>query len=486
MILLDGSEVVVCHQFEDTIAAIGNRKMLYDATVIQTLKQDETEKLLKMFSAVYGHSPRPFLYLISPSDGRWMVQKFDKLGSPDKSFKKEKCTARDLIEDILNELNINDPPFSTQPDPNLLRRNGLFEPTWLIEAVGNCIITPNTHNFPQPSDNFVPAQILSSRSFHSPSLSESDSLYSIFYIFDSLGLLEELEIDQAIFKKYLLALWKNYKDNPYHNFNHAVDVLQFTYLLLKECPSFLQLLSPLEIFSLLFAAICHDVGHTSFNNRFHVDTDSLLALLFNDKSVLENYHCLLVFSLLRQADLNFCKSWTVDGERWTAFRKLVIACILGTDMAGHFDYVKRFSRASFSNISPEELDQEDRTLLAITIVKCADISNVIRPFDTARRWGFKLICEFFHQGDWERLLGHQPGLLNDKTACDLAKGQEYFMLQVAGPLFRAMADAFPSTRFCVEELEKNVESWRKWQPETDDILSAFDDLRPFLHCHNHQ
>lgn len=269
---------------------------------------------------------------------------------------------------------------------------------------------------------------------------------------------------------------KNYKPNPYHNFHHAVDVLQFAFLLLKSSPGLTESLLALDIFSLLVAAIGHDVGHTSYNNRFHCQSESLLSVLFNDQSVLENYHSLIIFAILRHPRYNFCAIW--DSDRWKLFRRIVLSCVLGTDMSAHFKYIKSFSDAQLQR--DRDLDQELRILLAVLVIKCADISNIIRPFEVARRWGFKLVAEFFCQGDWERFLGQTPCLLTDRFSYDLARSQEHFMLQVAGPLFRYTADAFPGTSFCIEALESNVQSWREWVPEADEIIQASDDLRPYI------
>ena len=49
-------------------------------------------------------------------------------------------------------------------------------------------------------------------------------------------------------------------------------------------------LSSLEMLSLLFAAMIHDLEHTGTNNIFHKQSSSNLARLYNDKSVLENHH----------------------------------------------------------------------------------------------------------------------------------------------------------------------------------------------------
>lgn len=67
-------------------------------------------------------------------------------------------------------------------------------------------------------------------------------------------------------------------ENPYHNFAHAVDVLQCLYYMLCEVgvlPSSKrqqkrQLIRPIDAFALLIAAIGHDAAHPGVNNMFLV------------------------------------------------------------------------------------------------------------------------------------------------------------------------------------------------------------------------
>jgi calcium/calmodulin-dependent 3',5'-cyclic nucleotide phosphodiesterase len=49
-------------------------------------------------------------------------------------------------------------------------------------------------------------------------------------------------------------------------------------------------LSDLEIFTSLIAAIIHDYDHSGTTNNFHINSDSKLAILYNDRAVLENHH----------------------------------------------------------------------------------------------------------------------------------------------------------------------------------------------------
>jgi hypothetical protein len=76
--------------------------------------------------------------------------------------------------------------------------------------------------------------------------------------------------------------------NPYHNFRHAVDVMQANYYFLCTLgalepmrpieisqsqihPQIKALFQPLDIFALLMASIGHDVGHPGVNNNFMVN-----------------------------------------------------------------------------------------------------------------------------------------------------------------------------------------------------------------------
>jgi hypothetical protein len=99
-------------------------------------------------------------------------------------------------------------------------------------------------------------------------------------------------------KKYLGDLYhfifdicnSYHSTNPYHNFRHAVDVLQANYYFLcklgvlkpmNENANFSPveseikgLFQPLDIFALLMASIGHDVGHPGVNNSFMVKRNS--------------------------------------------------------------------------------------------------------------------------------------------------------------------------------------------------------------------
>lgn len=137
------------------------------------------------------------------------------------------------------------------------------------------------------------------------------------------------------------------------------------------------LLKPFDALTLLVSAIGHDVGHPGVNNAFLVALNSPLAQLYNDRSVLEAFHCAAYSQLLR-------RYWPAAFSD-SRMRQLMIKTILATDMGLHFNYM-----ADMGNLQEKlhhnnnTLDgynlkslEEFRELTCGLLIKCADISNVV-------------------------------------------------------------------------------------------------------------
>lgn len=181
---------------------------------------------------------------------------------------------------------------------------------------------------------------------------------------------------------------------PYHNFRHVVDVLQAIFFFLvqlgrlppfpesttheKQEPSpIAALIRPFDALTLLITAIGHDVGHPGVNNAFLVTLNAPLAQLYNDRSVLESFHCAAYSQILR-------RHWPAAFQG-IEMRQLMISSILATDMGLHFDYMKKMGwmqEKLHENGGTDGWDgrliDDQRTLACSLLIKCADISNVVR------------------------------------------------------------------------------------------------------------
>ncbi|KAH7329232.1 hypothetical protein B0I35DRAFT_39696 [Stachybotrys elegans] len=316
--------------------------------------------------------------------------------------------------------------------------------------------------------------------FDAHSFTDDELLVAAMAMFKHALAMPELEAwrlhtDQLI--TFLVACRAAYNSFvPYHNFRHVIDVLQATFNFLvhvdalppypsgrytipsdKKSP-IAALLSPFEALTLLITAIGHDVGHPGVNNGFLSTLNAPLAQLYNDRSVLESFHCAAYTQILR-------RYWPAAFED-RKMRSLMISSILATDMGLHFDYMKKMGdlqeKLQDNNTTDGwngRLVEEQKALACSLLIKCADISNVVcaRHFDTAVQWMHILSEEFSRQASMEEELEIKSSLLAPpkKDLLSLVNAQLGFMNMFAMPLFQGVADIMPGMQYTVDELEIN-------------------------------
>lgn len=104
-------------------------------------------------------------------------------------------------------------------------------------------------------------------------------------LFTKHDLIRKFNIDEAKLRKFLSVIEDGYDArNPYHNSIHAADVVQ-TLNYFITTGGLDRYATELDIFASLVAAIIHDYEHPGLNNAFHINTQSELAIRYNDKSV---------------------------------------------------------------------------------------------------------------------------------------------------------------------------------------------------------
>ncbi|CAO3596778.1 unnamed protein product [Absidia cylindrospora] len=288
-------------------------------------------------------------------------------------------------------------------------------------------------------------------------------VYLIFEMTLSEPDLSHLTISQDQLYDFIIDLANAYHgDNPYHNFAHAVDVLQCLYYFLCELGILTKqrrtttnkqpLLQTKHAFALLLSGIGHDAGHPGVNNMFLINSRTPLAVMYNDRSVLESLHSMTLFQLIKKHGLD---QWWTDDNDYQCFRQIIISSILATDMALNNDYVQKFKQA----VNGKPMDY---MLLCTALIKCADISNVTRPFRRGKQWAELLVEEFASQGDLERELGMPVLAANDRTKIILEDCQIGFIQYVALDLFSSVVALLPELAFTVKQLKQNLQQW-EWE-----------------------
>jgi len=200
--------------------------------------------------------------------------------------------------------------------------------------------------------------------------------------------LRDFDIAAGTLAAFVRSVANGYKARPFHNFSHAVYVLHAATLFFNTCPLVSKVLKPLDRLALGVAALGHDVGHTGTNNAFLISSHDPLALQYNDKSVLENHHCSLLFRVMQRQGCAILA--TLDNNDYREVRKTVIGGILATDLAQHFGDMSKFKTRAQSGQEWVDSEPADRLMLLEMVLHAADLSGPARPWDVSAVWSSKV------------------------------------------------------------------------------------------------
>eukprot|EP00069_Balaena_mysticetus_P007355 bmy_05498T0 len=248
-------------------------------------------------------------------------------------------------------------------------------------------------------------------------------------IFQERDLLKTFKIPVDTLITYLMTLEDHYHaDVAYHNNIHAADVVQSTHVLLST-PALEAVFTDLEILAAIFASAIHDVDHPGVSNQFLINTNSELALMYNDSSVLENHHLAVGFKLLQEENCDIFQNLTKKQRQ--SLRKMVIDIVLQN------------------------------------MVHCADLSNPTKPLQLYRQWTDRIMEEFFRQGDRERERGMEISPMCDKHNASVEKSQVGFIDYIVHPLWETWADlVHPDAQDILDTLEDNREWYQSTIPQS--------------------
>ncbi|XP_026130618.1 cAMP-specific 3',5'-cyclic phosphodiesterase 4C isoform X1 [Carassius auratus] len=306
----------------------------------------------------------------------------------------------------------------------------------------------------------------------------------MYTIFQERDLLKTFKIPSDTFLTFLMTLEDHYHaDVAYHNNIHAADVVQSTHVLLST-PALEDVFTDLEIMAALFASAIHDVDHPGFSNQFLINTNSELALMYNDASVLENHHLAVGFKLLQEDNCDiFCN---LSKKQRQSLRQMTIDMVLATDMSKHMNFLADLKTMvetkKVTSLGVLLLDNySDRIQVLQNMVHCADLSNPTKPLELYRQWTDRIMVELFRQGDRERDKGIEISPMCDKHTASVEKSQVGFIDYIVHPLWETWGDlVHPDAQDILDTLEDNREWYQSMIPRSPSPTPEEQDSRATL------
>jgi hypothetical protein len=221
------------------------------------------------------------------------------------------------------------------------------------------------------------------------------------------------------------------------------------------------------------SSACHDFKHNGFNNNYHVNFKTPIAIRYNgidldylDSSVLENFHIAETFDTMLKDENNLLCN--LKAEEFRLVRRRMIECILATDMANHVKHLNSLkSKLESYNIRYGENVEhlltndvaktfENQQIVLSWCVHTCDVSNPAKPIKVYDDWVSRVFMEFFTQGDEERNAGLTISPLCDRNTVDVVKSQLGFINFVVLPTFEILLNVIPEVNTYVDLVKHNL------------------------------
>ncbi|EGR34036.1 hypothetical protein IMG5_026420 [Ichthyophthirius multifiliis] len=285
--------------------------------------------------------------------------------------------------------------------------------------------------------------------------------YCLVYLFEQNDCFSYMHLNPEQLFLFGNRISQGYKDNPYHNKLHSLDVTQTMNFFIKRC-LFKNVggLNPLEIGTMYIAAAIHDLEHPGFNNLYQINMKTELAILYNDRSPLENHHISKTYRIINgEQDMNIFINLSKNKQK--IVRNNIIQMIIATDMSYHFsDMAKLKGRTSTNDFNPKEIDKQ---LCMNTLLHACDISNPFKPFHIYQNWANRVLEEFWIQGDSERSNDLPISYLCDRYTTNIAKSQIGFIDFIVKPFYEVICLFLPEVIHYLSIFEQNKEEWQIYE-----------------------
>ena len=296
------------------------------------------------------------------------------------------------------------------------------------------------------------------------------------FIFKILGLIDSKIILVKKLIPFLTTVSDNYLESTlYHNSLHGADVCHslFIYIINSNLEEICET-TVLDILGLVVSAAGHDLGHSGYNNNFHINSCSELALNYNDISCLENFHASTLFRILRKEENNIFEN--MNSNNYKQIRKRMVNQILSTDMVNHA-MVLSSVKAKISSWESDNNLQENKKFIFLSgvekskfdeqqimfnyLIHTADLGHNTQKFEISKQWVELLTYEFWKQGDKEREKNLDISFLCDRNNFDIPNSQVGFLRAFILSTFDILVSMFPNLEFTLDNAKNNIHEWKK-------------------------
>jgi hypothetical protein len=295
---------------------------------------------------------------------------------------------------------------------------------------------------------------------------------------------------------YVASIAGMHRDNPFHNFEHASHVMMSVSKLLSRIVAPDAILQnedvenklalslhdhtygitsdPLTQFSVVLAALIHDVDHSGVSNGQLIKENSEIAVVFKNKSVAEQNSIVLAWDRLMESRFVALRNFIYSNpDELKRFRQLMVNTVLATDI---FDkelqtlrknrWDKAFRHISQAIDSSEEDDANRKATIVIEhLIQASDVAHTMQHWHIYQKWNERLFAEM--------TVAFQNGRMGKDPAEGWYKGELGFFDNYVIPLAKKLKECGVFGVSSDEYLNYALENRREWSSKGEEVIEKY-------------
>ncbi|CAB9520029.1 Receptor-type guanylate cyclase gcy [Seminavis robusta] len=217
-------------------------------------------------------------------------------------------------------------------------------------------------------------------------------------------------------RDFVASIASMYRQNEFHNFEHASHVTQSVLKLLSRIVAaelddsgsadgalhdhtYGITSEPMMQFACAFSSLIHDVDHTGVGNAQLIHEDTALAGVYNNRTVAEQNSLDLSWNLLMDTRYKDLRATIYTNEtELRRFRQLVVNSVMATDIADKG--LKTARNARWDKAFKMDFDEATRdavnrkaTIVLEHLIQASDVSHTMQHWHIYRRWNERFFLE---------------------------------------------------------------------------------------------
>ncbi|CAB9505993.1 Receptor-type guanylate cyclase gcy [Seminavis robusta] len=289
-------------------------------------------------------------------------------------------------------------------------------------------------------------------------------------------------------RDYVTLIASFYRNNPFHNFQHASHVTQSTKKLLSRIVApklemedgdmdakihdytYGITSDPLTQFAALLSALIHDVDHRGVSNGRLAVEQKAMATMFDHKSIAEQNSLDIAWESLmdpRFRDLRNC-IYTNEAEL-RRFRALLVNCVMSTDIFDKELSALRKARWDKAFQIPDDLaNREDinrkATIVIEHLIQASDVSHCMQHWLVYTKWNERLFHELY--------LAYTEGRMDSDPSDGWYKGEIWFFDNYVIPLTKKLRNCGVFGVSSDEYLNYALTNRAEWEARGEEIVKG--------------